>query len=209
ARPFLDRKDLGPVARGFGPDAGFWLFPPDPKGKTWCPQALAAVRLAPGQDGRQAERAAIKGLDFLTRLASLSNRELDVFEEQYGGMVVTGLASPTLFPPGFRPCFASKGGYIVVAGSPETIVAFDPPTGEATDAGEVPVLRISVAAWRAYLKEHRSGLTEFLAGLPKSDPAAVGNPIDGPPPLVPGGGRGGVGHGPRPGRGGVFFSVTP
>jgi hypothetical protein len=186
ARPFLDRKDLGPVARGFGPDAGFWLLPPDPKGKTWCPQALAAVRLVPGQEGRQAERAALKGLDFLTRLASLSNRELEVFEEQHGGVVVTGLASPTLFPPGFRPCFASKGGYLVVAGSPETIVAFDPPTGEATEAGEVPVLRVSVAAWRAYLKEHRTGLTEFLAGLHKSDPTAMAAQIDALLPLLEG-----------------------
>jgi hypothetical protein len=186
ARPFLERKDLAALARGFGPDMGFWLMPPDPKSKTWCPQALAAVKVAPGQDGQQAERAALKGLDFLARLACLSNREIEVFEERHGDVVVTGLTSAMLFPPGFRPCFAAKGGYLLVAGSPQTIAAFDPPKDEAAVADEVPILRISVSAWRSYLKQHRKELTEFLAQMHKTDPEALASQLDALLPVLDG-----------------------
>jgi len=186
ARPFVDRKDLAALARGFGPDMGFWLMPPDPKAKTWCPQALVAVKVTPGQDGQQSERATLKGLDFLARLACLSNREIEVFEERHGDVLVTGLASATLFPPGFRPCFAAKGGYVLVAGSPQTIVAFEPPTGEATPDDEVPILRISVAAWRSYLMQHRKDLTGFLSRIHKTDPETLAAQLDAFLPVLDG-----------------------
>ncbi|MBO0700244.1 MAG: hypothetical protein J2P46_17725 [Zavarzinella sp.] len=186
SKTFFKPEQLGSVARGFGPDVGFWVTRPEPGGKTWCPQALLAVKLADGPDGRKAEQAALKGLDFLARLASLSEKDLEVFEEQQGAVLVTGLASAALFPPGFRPCFASKGGYLLVAGSPETIARFEPPANPPADAAEIPVLRISVAAWREYLKTHRKGLTEYLATVNKTDASALNAQIDGLLPLLDG-----------------------
>jgi hypothetical protein len=186
SKTFFRPEDLAPITRGLGPDVGFWVTKPDPATKTWCPQALLAVKLADGPDGRKAEQAALKGLDFLARLASLSEKDLAVFEEQQGSVLVTGLASGALFPPGFRPCFASKGGYLLVAGSPETIARFDPPTNPATDAAEVSVLRISVAAWRDSLKAHRRGLIEYLAKVHRTDPAALNPQIDALLPLLEG-----------------------
>jgi hypothetical protein len=62
-----------------------------------------------------------------------------------------------------RPAFASKGGYVILADSPETIGRFEPPTGPATSAAEVPVLRISAAGWRKYLSAHKAPLAEYLA----------------------------------------------
>jgi hypothetical protein len=186
SKTFFKPDDLGSLVRGFGPDVGFWVTRPEPGGKTWCPQALLAVKLADGPDGRKAEHAALKGLDFLARLASLSEKNLEVFEERQGQVLITGLASAAVFPPGFRPCFASKGGYLLVAGSPGTIARFDPPTNPPTNAGEVPVLRISVAAWRDYLKTHREGLTEYLAKVNNADVAGLNAQIDGLLPLLEG-----------------------
>ncbi|HKB03497.1 MAG TPA: hypothetical protein VKD90_14840 [Gemmataceae bacterium] len=186
SKTFFKPDDLGPVTRGFGPDVGFWVTKPDAASHTWCPQALLAVKLADGPDGRKAELAALKGLDFLARLASLSEKDLSVFEEQQGAVPVTGLTSAGLFPPGFRPCFASKGGYLLVAGSPETIARFEPPKDPPTDAPEVTVLRISVTAWRDYMNAHRHGLVEYLAKVHQTDRAALNPQIDALLPLLDG-----------------------
>jgi len=186
SKTFFRPGDLGPLTRGFGPDVGIWVTKPGPEAKAWSPRAVFAVKLADGPDGRKAEQAALKGLDFLTRLASLSEKNLAVFEEQQGQVLVTGLGSPLLFPPGFRPCFASKGGYLLVADSPETIARFASPAAAPSDAAEVPVLRASIAAWREYLKTHRAGLTEYLAKVHKTDAGALNAQIDGLLPLLEG-----------------------
>jgi hypothetical protein len=185
SKTFFKPDDLGPLTRGFGPDVGFWVTKPDPAAKTWCPQATLAVKLADGPDGQKAERAALKGLDFLARLASLSEKNVEVFEEQQGQVRVTGLASAA-FPPGFRPCFASGGGYLLVADAPGSVARFGAPTSPPADAAEVPVLRVSVAAWREYLKTHRTGLTEYLAKVNKTDAGALNAQIDALMPLLDG-----------------------
>jgi hypothetical protein len=186
SKTFFKPEDLGPVTRGLGPDVGFWVTKPDAASNTWCPQAVLAVKLADGPDGRKGEQAALKGLDFLARLASLSEKDLAVFEEQQGSVQVTGLTSAVLFPLGFRPCFASKGGYLLVAGSPETIARFEPPKNPPAEAPEVPVLRISVAAWRDFLKAHRQPLVEYLAKVHHTDRAALNPQIDALLPLLEG-----------------------
>src|SRR5262249_24002649 len=124
------------------------------------------------------EKAAVRGLDFLARLACVSNKELRVRTEKQGDVEVLYLTHQSAFPPGFRPCFASKGGYILVAGSPQTIGRFEPPTAAAADAEEVPILRISVSGWRKYLKDHRKELVEYIATAKKVDPEALKAQID-------------------------------
>ena len=39
------------------------------------------------------------------------------------------LANDKAYPPGLQPAFALKGGYLVLASSPEAIRRFTPPTG--------------------------------------------------------------------------------
>ena len=111
-------------------------------------------------------------------MASLQHDDLRVRSELQGPVEVRYLTHPTVFPPGFRPAFASKGGYIVLADSPETIGRFQPPTGSATDADEVPILRISASAWRKYLARHRGPLVEYLAGAKGGDPKELGQHLD-------------------------------
>jgi hypothetical protein len=186
SRPFLESDDFAPLLKGVGPDFGFWITAPTTADKTWCPQGMLAVRVGKGTEGEQAEQAAIKGLDFLARLACLSNKGLRIRSEQQGPVKVQFLTHPTEFPPGFKPAFASKGGYLLAAGSPQLIAGFEPPTGEATDADEVPLIRVSVSAWRAYLKEHRTEIGKFLATAKGVDPAAFDAQVDAILPLLEG-----------------------
>ena len=185
-RAVSEMDDFGPIARGLGPDVGIWVTRPDPADKTWVPQGMLAVKTADNQDGKLAEKAAVRGLDFLARLAVVSNKELRVGTEKQGDVEVLYLSHQSAFPPGFRPCFASKGGYVLVAGSPQTIGRFEPPTAAVTDAAEVPILRISVSGWRKYLTDHRKELVEYIATAKKVEPDALKAQIDALMPLTEG-----------------------
>jgi hypothetical protein len=185
-RPFLESDDLAPLLRGIGPDFGFWIAAPGPSDKTWSPQGVFAAKIAPGPDGVRAEQAAIKGLDFVARLACLSNKGLRVHTEKQGAVTVQSVSHPGVFPPGFQPAFASKRGYIVIADSPRTISRFEAPTEEATDADEVPLIRISVSAWRNYLKQHRQEIGKFLATAKGVEPAAFDAQLDAVLPILEG-----------------------
>jgi hypothetical protein len=185
-RPFLETDDFAALARGIGPDIGFWVTAPEPAAKTWCPRAVLAVKVGDGPEGKEAERASLQGLDFLARLASLQHKGLRVHTEKQGPVEVRYLTYPSAFPPGFRPAFAAKGGYIVAADSPETLGKFDPPTGAATEADEVPILRISASAWRAYLKQHQGPLLNYLASVNGGDPKEYAQHIGAVLPLVDG-----------------------
>ena len=185
-RAFSEMDDFGPIARGLGPDVGIWVTRPDSADKTWVPQGMLAVKTADNQDGKLAEQTAVRGLDFLARLACVSNKELRVRTEKQGDIEVRYLTHQSAFPPGFRPCFASKGGYILVAGSPQTIGRFEPPTASATDAEEVPILRISVSGWRKYLKDHGRDLVDYIATAKKVEPAVLNSTIESLMPLTEG-----------------------
>jgi hypothetical protein len=183
-RPFLESDDLGPLFRGLGPDVGFWVMPPDSSEKTWCPQAILAVKVADSPEGKQAEQAALKGLDFLSRLACMSQKGLRVHTERQGSVNVQYLTHTMAFPPGFRPGFASKDGYLLVAGSPRTIAGFRAPTGSAVDADEVPIIRISMSACAKYLRAHRRELVDFIAKAKGQEAAGLDQQLDAVLPIL-------------------------
>jgi hypothetical protein len=182
ARPFLESDDLSPLVRGLGPDVGLWLTAPESSDRTWVPRATLAVKVAPTPEGKAAEAAALKGLDFLARLAALGNREVGVRSADG----VTYLTSDSIFPPGFKPAFAAKGGYLVLAGSPEGIARFTPPAGEATTAEEVPLVRVSVRAWKDYLKTHGPAIAAYAADKKGNDAAALAGQLEAIGPLLEG-----------------------
>jgi hypothetical protein len=183
-RPFLESEDLSPVVRGLGPDVGFWIMPPDPEDKTWCPQAILAVKIADSPEGKRAEEAALKGLDFLTRLACFSQKGLRVRTEKQGPVHVQYLTYTSVFPPEFRPGFASKDGYLLLAGSPKTIARFQAPTRTAESAAEVPIIRISVSAWRTYLRTHRKDIIDYMSKIKGGDPVELNRQLDAILPIL-------------------------
>ena len=76
-------------------------------------------------------------------------------------MVIKSLTGAKSFPPGFAPSFARKGGYLLVASSPDAIKGFTARTPPA--AAESVIARFSATATRNYLKAHRPKLAKFLA----------------------------------------------
>jgi hypothetical protein len=207
SRPFLETDDYGALARGLGPDAGFWVTAPAAGAKSWVPSAFMAVKVADGPDGKLAGDAAIRGLDFLARLASLQHKGLRVHTEMQGSVEVRSLHHPTAFPPGFRPAFGRKGGYILLADSPATWRQFEPPTDSPAAASEVPILRLSVSGWRKYLAEHRQPMLSYLAGLKGTDPKEVGQHLDAMLPLLAGIDRMEIVHRSGPDRATIVLRV--
>lgn len=180
ARPFLEQDRPDAIIRGLGPDVGLWVGLPS--GKSWVPDMTAAVRVANTDDGKTAEAGTLRGLDFLARMACLSNKALRVRSNAALG-TTTVYSGP--LPAGFEPTFGAKNGYIVLASSPETFAAFKGPTGEAISASEVPLVRISIAAWRDYLSKHRDAIVAFGAGN-GDDPKKISARINDALPLLEG-----------------------
>jgi hypothetical protein len=82
------------------------------------------------------------------------------------------------FPPGWQPAFALKGGYLVLASSPEAVRRFAPAPG-ASSGGPAPLLRVSFKGWRAYLKERREPLAAALAERDRISPGQARLRLDG------------------------------
>src|SRR5205823_2600519 len=155
--PLLGRDRLPGVLAGLGPEWAVWISPPA-KG-TWVPEWTAAVRVADGETARVVAQA----VDAAAQLVRVDhNRKhadpIDLDEETRDGATVKFLTSKA-FPPGFRPAFAVRDGYLVVAGSPEEVRRFKPAAGVA----DPPVVRLSAARLREYLGQHKRPAAEALA----------------------------------------------
>ncbi len=69
------------------------------------------------------------------------------------------------FPPGVQPAYALLNGYLVLSSSIDTLRQFaqtTPSSPRPADA-PVPLVRISFKDWRAYLKDHREPIVQFIA----------------------------------------------
>lgn len=153
--PLVGRDRLPGVLAGLGPDWAVWLSPPA-KG-TWVPDWTAAVRVADGDTAK----AVAQAVDAVAQLVRVEhNRKhadpIDLGEESRNGVTVKTLTSKA-FPPEFRPAYAVRDGYLVLAGSPDAVWRFKSATADG------PVVRISAAAVREYLREHKQIVAEAVA----------------------------------------------
>lgn len=161
--PIVGKDKLPKVLDALGPDFGAWVQPPA-KG-TSVPVVVAAVRV---KDGATAEtKAVLQALEFgfqSARVAYNSKHadQMEIDDEKDGDTVIRVL-SGGLLPEGARPCFAVKGGYLLVASAPDAVRAFRAPAAEPKPGGPVPVARFGASATRAYLTAHTPALAKFLA----------------------------------------------
>ena len=159
-------KELLPA---LGPDWGVCVTAPPVGGKQWTPNALAAVRIAPGDDVDQAVLEAVQGGAQLAVLGHNKQHPGKPIALKKGRDKVRHLTGEGVFPPGVEPAFGQKAGYLVAATSPVGVVAFEP--GAAGSSADVPLLRASFAKWRTYLAERREPIAAALAsseGLTKA-----------------------------------------
>jgi hypothetical protein len=136
------------------------------------PSLTAVLRLRPGGAGaRPVEQRVLDGLDFVARLTVLgynSQRgdQLRLRMEPQDGVEVRIIEGGQL-PPGLQPAFAWKGGYLVLASTPDSVRRFNPPSqtadAEKVSGAEVPLMRLTLQGWAAYLRNYRAPFSAYLA----------------------------------------------
>ena len=157
--PLVGRDRLPGVLAGLGPDWAVWLAAPTTD--SWVPEWTAAVRVADGDTARAVGQA----VDAAAQLIRVDhNRKhadpIDLGEETRDGLTVKFLTSKA-FPPGLRPAYAVRDGYLVLAGSPDAVRRFKLPS--PAGSADVPVLRVSAARVRDYLGRHKRAVAEAVA----------------------------------------------
>jgi hypothetical protein len=168
--PVFGKDKLALVLDAIGPDWAVWIEPP-PERAGPLPVLVAAVEVRPaGPNGDDAARSLLQAIDFGFQMArfaynSAHTDQIDLKETRDGDVVVKSLVNDKAFPPGFRPSFALKGGFLLVSSSPDGVTRFRPPSGDPKPGGEATIARFSAIATRAYLQTHGEGLAKVLAGL--------------------------------------------
>jgi hypothetical protein len=72
-----------------------------------------------------------------------------------------------------------KDGFLIVASNPATIQRFGvKPTPEPGQAAEIPLLRMSLRQWDAYLQQSQGPLAKVLAAKNQAPEAEVNQQID-------------------------------
>jgi hypothetical protein len=162
--PIVGKDKLPAVLDALGPDWGAWVVP-GAKGDA-VPAVVAAVKVQ-GANAADAAKSLTQALEYGFQVARIAYNakhqdQIELKEEKDGDAVIKSLTGDG-FPAGFRPCFALKGGYLLLSTSPDALKAFKPPAGEPKAGGDVPLARFSGTATRAYLTANAAPLAKFLA----------------------------------------------
>ncbi|MGL6095620.1 MAG: hypothetical protein ACRC7O_07480, partial [Fimbriiglobus sp.] len=168
--PVVGKDKLAAVLAGIGPDWAAWATAPP--ANEWLPRWTLAVRLPDAPDG-PVTKSVTRAAEFALQQARVKYKrshddQAEIGDENQAGVAVRFLANEAGFPPGFRPCFAVKSGFLVLAGSPSGIAAFAPRTDGPIDP---PLARVTGRRLRDYLAKHRDPLIRTLAAV-QNRPAA-------------------------------------
>jgi hypothetical protein len=159
------------VLPNLGPDWGVCITAPAASDRSPLPALVAAIRVRPGSTVRPVDRALLDGLHSLAVLVVLgyNNSHTDAIRLEtvrQDQVEVQFLKNGKGFPPGWQPAFALKAGYLLLATSPEAIRAFRATPNPSAAAGpDLPLLRVSIREFRAYLNSH----LDFLAARVAED----------------------------------------
>ena len=169
--PVVGKDKLPVVLNALGPDWAIWAAAPA-GGAGPLPVVVAAVQVS--GENPEAARVLIDAVDYGFRTARVAYNaghtdQIELRETKAGDVVIRSLVNDKAFPPGFRPSFAMKGGYLLLASSPDAIAAFQPPTGKSEPGAEVPLARFSASVTRVYLQAHRIQVAKLLADAGQAD----------------------------------------
>jgi hypothetical protein len=171
-------KDLLP---NLGPDWGLAVLPP-PDQKSF-PHVLAALAVRPGSKDVPVDQALNRGLQFFAGLAVFEynrthKKRLRLQTTKQGNIQVRYVTGDDVFPAGFQPSFALKGGYLVLASSPAAIARFGKGAVPAFPGGETPLVRVSVSELAKLFQERRDQLIGQLVERNGYTRDAAGQTID-------------------------------
>jgi hypothetical protein len=186
----LNRLLGDPVGRDFvkdllpriGPDWSVCVLAPPATDKAWFPQTMFALRVGSGPEGAPADQSLHEALDFYARFALVNHNStnpgapLNLKRVTLDKREIKYFTGDKVFPAGLQPAFALHGGFLLLGSSPEVVGRLPlPPTPERSPdpSARIPLLRISVKDVRAYLKDRREPLADYLADQEKLPVAEV------------------------------------
>ena len=154
-----------------GPDWGFCITAPPAEGKDWLPQALLVVRVVRGDDAAPVDEALLSAVHFAASWATVGYNHdhptapLSLKSVVYNKQEIHYIVADPVLPPGVQPAYGLANGWLVFGSSPDVIRRFTDakPKPPGDDDPTFPLLRVSVKAWRSYLKEHREALAAAMA----------------------------------------------
>jgi hypothetical protein len=155
------------VLPALGPDWGLCVTAPPAEGKQWVPNVVLALKVARGEEGDPIDEAVLSAVQTWAQVAVLAHNKLrpgqalSLRSAVVGGGRVRYVTGEGVFPAGVQPAFGLRAGYLVLASSPAELGRFK--GGKPAPAGAVPLLRLSLKDWRAYLKDRREPLAAALA----------------------------------------------
>jgi hypothetical protein len=168
----LSKELLKELALHVGPDWGFSVAAPAAKDD--FPHVLLAFRLRSEPDGADL----VESIRLLTKVAikdynSKNKDQIDFTTENQNGIEVNNLRNGVKFPKGFRPAFAKKDGYLVVASSPEALHRFGKPSAPRPQGMHTPIMKIGFKQLAALIKDRRESVTAVLGKKRQMTPQAA------------------------------------
>jgi hypothetical protein len=164
----IGRDILPAVFDALGPDWAIWAAQPA-NGDGFLPVVFAALQVrTDGPAGPAAAKELAEAIEFGFRAARVAYNvahadQIELRQVADGNTTIRSLVNDKAFPAGFRPSFALKDGYLLLATTPEAIKAFRPPATAPKPGGEALLARFSGTTARAYLLAHRTPLAKFLS----------------------------------------------
>ena len=172
--PVFGKDKLPHVLDALGPHWALWAEAPPANGG-FLPVLVAAVQIDnSGPKGKEAAREIARAVGFGFNAARVAYNaghadQIELVETEDGDVVITSLVNEKAFPPGFRPSYAFKAGYLVVSTSPDAIQRFQEPKANPAARSEATLARFSGTAAREYLQTHRERLAKFLASAGRGE----------------------------------------
>lgn len=165
---------LDAIPTRLGPDWGLCVSVPV-EGR--LPAIAAAVRLTDPPGEPPAAGRIFDAVHSLFTIAAIgynshAQAPLTARSERQGEIEVRYFDTASAAQTGFRPAYAWKGGYLVIATAPEVIRRFAPPTepkGAPASGAPASLLKVALRGWAAYLREQRDAAAGYLAAELKID----------------------------------------
>jgi hypothetical protein len=149
-------KDVTP---NVGPDWGISVAAAPNAGD--FPHILAALAVRPGD--KNVDQALVKGIEFFSTVAALKSADFNLSSVDQGKVKVHVLSNDKVFPPGLRPAYALKDGFLVLGSCPEAILRFGNSDVAPAAAKEALFFRLSMTELTKVVKQYKNQIAAFVA----------------------------------------------
>lgn len=165
--PIVGKNKLPGLLAGVGPDVAFWVTAPPTGEKAWAPVATLALKVGDPAAKDAPGTLLVSALDVVAHLLRVEyNRthddQIELKTEATPDGEVKVLVNDAFFPPGVRPAYGLRHGYLVLSSSDAAVKAFKAPAAPSVEAKGL-VARLSLVRLRQYLTDQ----PDLVSGVAK------------------------------------------